>query len=73
MHTLYYRNSILNLACLGYPILKDVKAEGAIVKTGRRQQLRRKERDGTKYVVSRWIPIIQDIMEVYKILRATYV
>jgi syntaxin-binding protein 1 len=57
------RSSILNLACLGYPMLKDVKAEGAMVKSGRRKRLRRREREGERYVVSRWIPVIQDIME----------
>ena len=61
----YCRNSILNLACLGYPMLKDERAEGTmLIKSGPRQQLRRKERGGTPYVISRWVPVIRDIMEV---------
>ena len=48
-------------------MLKDVKAEGTVLR-GSRRELKRKERDeGERYVVSRWIPIIQDIMEVYTI------
>ena len=60
------RQSVLNLACLGYRIVKDMKAEGTVVRTGRKE-LKRKERAGETYVVSRWVPVIQDIMEVSSI------
>ena len=57
------RQCILKLACLGQPVLTDVKVEASVVgKT--RKKLNRKQRPEEKYVVSRWAPIIQDIMEV---------
>ena len=56
------RQCILKLACLGQPVLTDVKVEASAV--GRRKKLNRKQRPEEKYVVSRWAPIIQDIMEV---------
>ena len=57
------RMAILNLACLGHPLLKDVRAEGTMVK-GKRRELERKERREERYVVSRWVPVLQDILEV---------
>ena len=46
-------------------MLRDERVENtAMIKSGRRQQLKRKERGGEKYVTSRWIPVVKDIMEV---------
>lgn len=43
---------------LGYTVLTEESVKGA------KKKLRRKERPGEKYEVSRWTPLLQDIAEV---------